>query len=208
MMGSVRNKSAENRLVDSMRRHGIPPTPENRTLWSVYLSGGNLHLSRTVDVLVSNGFALDEAALQDLYTSFISPANPGSAKPVGKSFKAMLRKLAGDAMNSGDPLALLRIDVAGAKRAEALEQVEGALKKTLSDPDLVSRCKRGMLAVLLPDTAAPQAKTVAEKLRRKARPANVSVGVACYEPGDPVDDWIERADAALREAKNEGSTRV
>ena len=36
----------------------------------------------------------------------------------------------------------------------------------------------------------------------------VSIGVACYEPGEPLAEWIRRADAALYQAKKTGRNRV
>ena len=39
-------------------------------------------------------------------------------------------------------------------------------------------------------------------------PITVSIGVACYDPGEPLAEWVGRADAALYSAKRDGRDRV
>jgi diguanylate cyclase (GGDEF)-like protein len=77
-------------------------------------------------------------------------------------------------------------------------------------------------ALLLPATPLEEAAAHAERLRgilaarRISLRANaasignvtVSIGAARYEPGEPISTWIERADAALYRAKEEGRNRV
>jgi diguanylate cyclase len=36
----------------------------------------------------------------------------------------------------------------------------------------------------------------------------VSVGVGCYQPGEPLAQWVQRTDAALYQAKKSGRNRV
>jgi diguanylate cyclase (GGDEF)-like protein len=73
----------------------------------------------------------------------------------------------------------------------------------------------------LPRTDAKAALNVAENIRQSlARepflldltppltPITVSIGVACYEPGDPLAEWVGRTDAALYQAKSGGRDRV
>ena len=148
-----------------------------------------------------------------------------------KSFDAVMRKMAGEAMNSGDELALLMIDIDHFKKVNdtwghqtgdaVLRHLAGTVQKTVRGEDHVARYGGEEFAVILPRTVARSAVVVAENIRQAlARepialdvsppmtPITVSIGVACYEPGDPLAEWIERSDAALYQAKREGRNRV
>ncbi|HEX8318069.1 GGDEF domain-containing protein [Longimicrobium sp.] len=71
-------------------------------------------------------------------------------------------------------------------------------------------------AVLLPGATAEDALREAERLRRavaegdaeRAGRVTVSIGVAALRRGDTCDTWLNRADAALYEAKRLGRDRV
>jgi diguanylate cyclase (GGDEF)-like protein len=74
-------------------------------------------------------------------------------------------------------------------------------------------------AVCMPVVSLRDAKALAERLRcavagtEFATPAGpltvtVSLGVACYHPGDTVAQLIERADGAMYAAKHAGRNRV
>ncbi len=144
-----------------------------------------------------------------------------------KAFDATIRKLAGDAMNSGDDLALLMVDADRFKHVndtwghqvgdEVLRHIAATLKHSVRGQDFVARYGGEEFAVLLPFTDSKSAISVAENVRHALireplrlaltppmGPLTVSIGVACYEPGDPLAEWIGRADAALYQAKGEG----
>jgi diguanylate cyclase (GGDEF)-like protein len=87
--------------------------------------------------------------------------------------------------------------------------------------DCVARYGGEEFAVILPRTDVDSAFNVAQNIRQAlARnpllldltppmtPVTVSIGAACYEPGDPLTEWVERTDAALYQAKKEGRDRV
>ena len=148
-----------------------------------------------------------------------------------RSFDAILRRLAGEAMNSGDDLAMLMIDIDHFKRVNdtwghqtgdiVLRHLANTLKKAVRGGDHVTRYGGEEFAVILPRTDGASAVNVAENIRQAlAReplmieltppmtPITVSIGAACYEPGDPLAEWVARADAALYSAKRDGRDRV
>lgn len=148
-----------------------------------------------------------------------------------KSFDAVIRRMAGEAMNSGDELALLMIDIDHFKKVNdtwghqtgdtVLRHLARIVQKAVRGEDHVARYGGEEFAVLLPRTDAQSAVKVAENIRHAlAReplaldvtppmtPVTVSIGVACYEHGDPLAEWVERSDAALYQAKREGRNRV
>jgi diguanylate cyclase len=148
-----------------------------------------------------------------------------------KSFDAAIRKLAGEAMNSGDDLALLMIDIDHFKRVNdtwghqvgdvVLCHLATMLQQSVRGEDHVARYGGEEFSVILPRTDASSAVAVGENIRQALtraplkldiappmNPITVSVGASCYEPGDPLAEWAGRTDAALYRAKKEGRDRV
>jgi diguanylate cyclase (GGDEF)-like protein len=83
--------------------------------------------------------------------------------------------------------------------------------------DLLARFGGEEFLILLPDTDAQGAHTMAEKIRMAvadnrfsvAAQVTISVGIACATPDDRVeDDIVRRADAALYEAKRNGRNQT
>jgi diguanylate cyclase (GGDEF)-like protein len=68
--------------------------------------------------------------------------------------------------------------------------------------------------VLLPDTDADAAMHAAERIREEvagapaAVPVTVSIGIATWEPDEPAELLLHRADEALYAAKAAGRNRV
>ena len=144
-----------------------------------------------------------------------------------KSFDQAIRKLAGEAMNSGHELALLMIDIDHFKAVndnwghqtgdEVLRHVAGVLGRAVRGQDTVARYGGEEFAILLPQSDLSSAISVAENIRRdlsrqplplKATPpkgrVTLSIGASCYDPGDSISEWIGRSDSALYRAKAEG----
>jgi diguanylate cyclase len=149
-----------------------------------------------------------------------------------KSFDSTIRKEAGEAMNSGDDLALLMIDIDHFKVVndtwghQTGDKILCGLAKILTQSvrgdDYVARYGGEEFAVILPRTDGDGARMIAERIRQnvetedlKMKDLNpplshitVSIGAACYEPGDPLAEWVKKTDAALYSAKREGRNRV
>lgn len=148
-----------------------------------------------------------------------------------KSFEQTIRKLAGDAMNSGEELALLMVDIDHFKEVNdtwghqigdiVLRHVAKTLAEAVRGQDYIARYGGEEFSILLPRTDAHSAVSVAENIRhalaRKPleleitppmKTITVSIGASCYEPGGPLTEWIGRSDTALYRAKKEGRNCV
>ncbi len=144
-----------------------------------------------------------------------------------KSFDAAARRLAGEAMNSGDDLTLMMIDADHFKRVndtwghqvgdEVLCHIASLLKRSVRGEDFVARYGGEEFAIVLPRTDLRAAESVANNIRHALSrdplrlnlipplgKITVSVGISRYEPGDPLASWISQADSALYRAKNNG----
>jgi diguanylate cyclase len=93
------------------------------------------------------------------------------------------------------------------------------IKKNVKGKDIVCRFGGEEFGVILPETSLGGALSVAENIRRYfaetplegAKPLGtltVSIGAACYDPGESPEDLVSRADRALYHAKNAGRNRV
>ena len=105
---------------------------------------------------------------------------------------------------------------------KVLQVVARLMAANVKDEDVVGRLGGEEFAVLLRDVLEAQALEVAERLRRRIancrirlRNANefldrltVSLGVGRLAPGETMQAWLERVDAALYTAKRQGRDRV
>jgi diguanylate cyclase len=62
-----------------MRRHGIEFTADNYAVWHCYMSGRNRALTRAIDIVLSNGLALEERSLRALYVRHFCHAREAQA---------------------------------------------------------------------------------------------------------------------------------
>ncbi len=102
----------------------------------------------------------------------------------------------------------------------ALHTVVDICKKELRTIDMIGRLGGEEFAVMLPETKLSGARTTAERLRRAIADAVIehgsdriemtaSFGVTCFSPSDEsLECLIERADAALYEAKHGGRNQT
>ena len=133
----------------------------------------------------------------------------------------------------GDQLSVLMIDLDHFKAINdthghligdvVLRGVALVLGRNVRQVDAVARYGGEEFCVVLPRVGKAEATEVAEKLRRAVAATSIvvvpgqpavhvtlSVGVASHQPGDPADvgHLLQRADAALFEAKRAGRDRV
>jgi diguanylate cyclase (GGDEF)-like protein len=102
---------------------------------------------------------------------------------------------------------------------EALKAFARAVQGGLRATDALARHGGEEFLIVLSQTSAAEAATVAERIRQlvedlrtaalpREQGITVSIGVAEHRPPEPVGRTIERADAALYRAKEQGRNRV
>ena len=149
-----------------------------------------------------------------------------------KSFDLAIQFRAQQATEQQGDLCLLIIDIDHFKKFndsyghrvgdQVLKLVGAKLKQAVTGNDSAARYGGEEFALLLPQTKLFEAADRADKFRTglgahslKNRTTGqvygavtVSIGVARYQPGEPLESFITRADQALYRAKNDGRNRV
>jgi diguanylate cyclase len=149
-----------------------------------------------------------------------------------KFFEERMREGAREAMETGEPLALLFMDIDHFKRFndtfghqlgdQVLRLVAKTLVESVKGRDTTARYGGEEFAIMLPQTRLVDALRLAEQIRntmmrRKIVSKNsgedfgtitLSIGVSAYRPGEALGDMVRRADAALYYAKRNGRNRV
>jgi diguanylate cyclase len=152
--------------------------------------------------------------------------------PNRKAFDDTLAKLTGNAVSGGKDLSLLMIDIDHFKKFndehghmlgdKVLKFVAQKIRDLVRGRDFVARFGGEEFAVLLSQTSLDGARVVAEGIRsyfaqsplkgsatsRNLGTITVSIGVACYRPGEAPEELISRSDEALYSAKKHGRNRV
>jgi len=158
--------------------------------------------------------------------------DPLTGIPNRKFFDTRLREAARDAMETGEPLSLLIIDIDHFKQFNDTyghqlgDQVLRLVARTLTDSvkgrDTPARYGGEEFGIVLPQTRLQHAHGLADQIRRTITRRHIirrdtgddfgtitlSIGVSCYRPGEKLLEFIRRADAALYEAKRAGRDRV
>lgn len=171
-----------------------------------------------------------QRTLQDARTAAITDGLTGLANR--RHMDETLQTLAGLAMNDGRALSLLMFDIDHFKQVndrfghpvgdQVIQLAAATIRGHLRPIDFAARYGGEEFAVLLPELAVEHAATIGERIRATfaAHPmvlreagtvlgvVTVSVGAAGYEPGEPLGDWVRRADAALYAAKAGGRNRL
>ena len=132
-----------------------------------------------------------------------------------------LREAAARAERSGQPCAMIAVDLDDLKRVNdagghaagdrALTALAAALKSGVRAEDTVARLGGDEFAVLLPGATRDFSMTVAKRLGDAARAAGISVSVGCAAWPEDVGealDLLAAADARLYEAKRRGRGRA
>ena len=152
--------------------------------------------------------------------------------PNRKAFDETLATTTDEANSDGSDLCLLLIDIDHFKKFndtyghivgdEVLKFVTKKLKEMVKGRDFLARFGGEEFAIILPRTSLPGAKTLAENIRaffaqaklkstatsEKLGVITVSIGAACYHPGEPLEEFINRSDQALYLAKDTGRNCV
>lgn len=94
---------------------------------------------------------------------------------------------------------------------ELLKKAAGVFRDSLREVDTICRYGGEEFAITLPETDKKGAQIVAERLRTRAglyMPVTVSIGIAAFpEDADNPEVLIEKADAALYQAKQTGKNK-
>jgi diguanylate cyclase (GGDEF)-like protein/PAS domain S-box-containing protein len=96
-----------------------------------------------------------------------------------------------------------------------LKDLSKILKQNLRSVDIVCRYAGDEFVAILPETDIPEAKMIADKIKRVIgdlklfeREVTVSIGIAKYSSNRDRRDLIMKADQALYQSKREGKNRV
>ncbi len=168
--------------------------------------------------------------LEELRKDAITDSLTGLANR--KFFDARLREAVAVHMESGAALSLLMLDIDHFKTFndtfghrvgdEVLKVVSRVLKDGVKGRDTPARYGGEEFTIVLPETCLEDAITVAEQLRAKLASrqlknkktgdsygvVTISAGAAQYSLGEPISDFLHRADTALYQAKRDGRNRV
>jgi diguanylate cyclase len=149
-----------------------------------------------------------------------------------KSFDEQIAERSAEAAETGEPLALLMLDIDHFKRFndtyghllgdEVIRLVGCCLTNCTKGRDVPCRYGGEEFAVILPATDLHGAATVAEQIRATVAGKKItrkrtnetlgtvtlSIGAAEWHPSEPLEDWVQRADQALYAAKAGGRNRV
>ncbi|MED5622269.1 GGDEF domain-containing protein [Ideonella sp. BN130291] len=145
------------------------------------------------------------------------------------AFMAALEREAAAAARTGQPLCIAMVDLDHFKAVNdrhghlagdaALRHVARMLRRTVRKSDWLARFGGEEFVVLMPGTGQALAEAAAERMRLAAcQPGEartglatgltVSIGVTQWQPGEPIEVTLRRADEALYQAKHQGRDRV
>lgn len=149
-----------------------------------------------------------------------------------KHFDEFLKASATDAMETGHPMSIMMTDIDHFKKFndtwghqtgdEVLRLVAKVLDMTAKEPATACRYGGEEFSIILPGTGLRDAMSVAEHVRLSVQKKKIirrqsnenlgnitlSIGVAEFEPGESLTDFVHRADSALYKAKRAGRNQV
>ena len=178
--------------------------------------------SRELDLIRESLSKAEQRANTDMLTGL----------PNRRAFDEFLCNSQISAMESGEPLSLLMVDIDRFKQFndnfghgvgdEVLRLMANVLRDRLREKDMPARYGGEELIAALPGAKLAECEAVAERIRRSVAecritrrstgeilpPITISIGVAQFRPGESMPQLIERCDGALYVAKRTGRNRV
>jgi diguanylate cyclase len=212
---------APNGSLESIMAHLLASTKSTQA--SMELLRQQIQESRhEIAILQSRLEKVSEEALTDALTGLVN------RKGLSKSIDAAL--LYSEEVKSYPSLLMVDIDhfkkindTYGHLLGDRVIKVVGeTLKRQIKGKDTAARYGGEEFSVLLPETELRDAVKLADKIRscventrikrvsdqQEIGRVTISIGVARYQPKEPIADFFERADSALYRSKNEGRNRV
>ena len=210
MRPGLDSTTALERMRQGVQDFLIEPVTDGEVLARVEAAGRTKELQQE---LVAQGMRLEALLREDALTGL-------------SNRRAILTQMGGmvsGARRHGHPLSVAIVDLDHFKRIndtrghavgdKVLVAAVQAMGAHIRAEDQLGRLGGEEFLVLLPDTDADAAHSVAEKLRAEVAEAEApvrvtcSVGVATWD-GEPAETLLARADAALYAAKEAGRDRV
>ncbi len=102
----------------------------------------------------------------------------------------------------------------------ALQIASATIRNCVRHVDIAGRYGGDEVLIIVPQTTLEGTQLIAEKIRKTIQRTEImldgdirvnvslSMGVACLEPWEDIDDLVNRVDAALYRSKNEGKNRI
>ena len=214
-LGRTKNiYQAQNLIKSSAEAHG--PNHNQEYAWKKLQYIANNAIGR----IVGMGMALDDAQKNSYIDSI-------SGLPNMRAALYKIEKAIQDAATSGSTFSILLMDgdnlrkfnsISYAAGDEAIKNMGSVLSEHLRPGDFVARWRTGdEFIVILPNTSIQGAKVVGERfctaIREASRnwlfPTSISIGIAAHpQHGKHVNALVEAAEAANKQAKDEGKDRV
>jgi len=216
-LGTAKDRDGLRAVVERLVR-ATRDMEENNTRLETSLKASKLEISQ----LQVNLEAVRNESLTDPLTSLANR----------KYFDSALEKSIAQSVATGEPVALLLIDIDHFKAFndtfghltgdQVLRLVAIALKQNVKGQDIAARYGGEEFAIILPGTTLRSALTVADHVRRAVMTkelmkrstgehlgrVTVSIGVAVLQKDEAAQSLIERADNCLYAAKRCGRNRV
>lgn len=178
--------------------------------------------TRELEAIRENLSKSEERAMTDTLTGL----------PNRRALEEFFRKAQITAMEKGEPLSLLMLDIDHFKKFndnfghgvgdQVLRLMAQVLRDKVREVDLPARYGGEELIAVLPGADLSAATVIAERVRRAIAECQitrrstgetlpsitVSIGAAQFQPGETMNELVERCDRALYLAKRNGRNRV
>jgi diguanylate cyclase (GGDEF)-like protein len=187
--------------------------------------------NRTFSVLliVGTGFALTRVAAYEQILLIQTLTDPLTGLLNRRRFTELSLLEAARAQRHGQPFAVMMVDIDHFKRINdthghpvgdvAIKLLANACSARIRPHDILARYGGEEFVLTLPQTGSEGALVVGERVRHAAEQVvipterdavhfTVSVGIATHRSGQPFDEVVSSADAALYRAKEGGRNRV